>query len=319
MVGVLAATGCDVARYDVPPKPVPSSPVFCPTQFLMETTLLAEHLAPARPLPAYPTLRESWAIVGWYLLAALVVGGGCYALLRYATSLPRVQLMMASTMAANVALLLFLRWKAGLRWQPWQLVGQARAWHFAVLPVVVLASLQVRSLVEFLQLPDSMTKDFEELSRHIGVALLTLAVAAPVLEELLFRGVILNGLLRNRRPWVAIGQSALLFGLIHFNPAQSVSAGLLGVLLGWLYYRTRSLGLCIALHAINNGLGFAAMRWAPASWQHADKLWELYPSAAHYTGAVALSAAVLGAYVRGVVRSTVVDAAQYGCEVAAAG
>lgn len=134
MVGVLAATGCDVARYDVPPKPVPSSPVFCPTQFLMETTLLAEHLAPARPLPAYPTLRESWAIVGWYLLAALVVGGGCYALLRYATSLPRVQLMMASTMAANVALLLFLRWKAGLRWQPWQLVGQARAWHFAVLP-----------------------------------------------------------------------------------------------------------------------------------------------------------------------------------------
>ena len=152
-----------------------------------------------------------------------------------------------------------------------------------------------------------MGKVFTELSQHIGVALLLGAVVAPVLEELLFRGVVLGGLLRNQRPWVAIGQSALLFGLIHFNPAQSVSAAGLGLLLGWLYYRTRSLGLCIVLHAINNGIGFAAMHWAPASWQHVDTLRELYPSAAYYAGAVFLSAAVLAAYARGVARSTTVE------------
>ena len=271
---------------------------------------LPEVAAPALPppAPAYPTLRESWGIVGWYLLAAVVVGGGFYVLLSHATGLPRVQAMLLASACVNGGLLAFLRWKAGARWQPWPLWGQARAWHFALLPLVALAAQQVLSPLDFLHMPDSVGKSFVELSQHIGAALLLGVVAAPVLEELLFRGVILGGLLRNQRPWVAIGQSALLFGLIHFNPAQSVSAAGLGLLLGWLYYRTRSLGLCIALHALNNGIGFAALHWAPAAWQHADTFRDLYPTAAHYAGAVALSAAGLAAYVRGVARSTRVEA-----------
>lgn len=275
----------------------------------METILLPEPLAAPRPVPAYPTLPESWGIVGWYLLAALVAGGGCYALLHYVAHLPRIQNVMVATVAMNVGLLLFLRWKAGARWQPWPLVGQARSWHLAVLPLVAVAAQLVLSPLAFLHLPDSMGKNFEELSHHLGVALLTGGLAVPILEELLFRGVILCGLLRHQRPWVAIGQSALLFGLIHFNPAQSVSAALLGLLLGWLYYRTRSLGLSIGLHAINNSLGFAVMDWAPASWQHADTMAELFPSAAYYAGAVLLSVALLAAYVRGVARTTVAAAA----------
>jgi membrane protease YdiL (CAAX protease family) len=270
----------------------------------MQPTVLPALPATPRPLPAYPTLRESWAVVGWYLLATLVAGGGCYALLSYATPLPRIQSLMFSTVAANVGLLLFLRWKAGSRWQPWQLAGQARAWHLALLPVVVVAAQLVLSLLDFLHLPNSMEKNFERFSHSIGVALLVGGLLVPILEELLFRGVLLTGLLRNQRPWAAIGQSALLFGLIHFNPAQSVSAALLGLLLGWLYYRTRSLGLCIGLHALNNSIGFAALHWAPASWQHVDSIAELFPSAAYYTGAVLLSAAGLAAYVRGVARST---------------
>ena len=69
----------------------------------------------------------------------------------------------------------------------------------------------------------------------------------------------LTGLLRNYRPWVAISQSALLFGLMHMNPAQIVGAGLIGLLFGWLYYRTRSLSLCIVAHMFNNLLAFLAM------------------------------------------------------------
>lgn len=287
--------------------PVSSRLAFYPTPFTLETTLLPEPLAVPRLVPAYPTLRESWGIVGWYLLAFLVVGGGSYALLSYVTSLSRVQDIIITTVFINVGLLAFLRWKAGARWQPWRLWGQARAWHFAVLPVVVVAAQQVLSLLEFLHLPNSKDENFIELSRNLGVALLVGAVAVPLLEELLFRGVILSGLLRSQRPWVAIGQSALLFGLIHFNPAQSVSTALVGLLLGWLYYRTRSLGLCIALHALNNGIGSAAMHWAPASWQHADTFRELYPSAAHYAVAVASSATVLGAYVGGVARTTLME------------
>ncbi|QKG58965.1 CPBP family intramembrane metalloprotease [Hymenobacter sp. BRD128] len=84
---------------------------------------------------------------------------------------------------------------------------------------------------------------------------------APVLEEILFRGLLLRGLLRNYSPVVAIGQSALLFGVFHLNPAQSLFALLMGLMLGWLYYRTQSLALCIALHALNNLLSFSSMMY----------------------------------------------------------
>ncbi|MDQ2793341.1 MAG: hypothetical protein M3Y12_04950 [Bacteroidota bacterium] len=157
----------------------------------MEATHFPEPPAVPCPVPAYPTLRESWAFVGWYLLAALVVGGACYALLTYATHLPRIENVMAATVAGNVGLLLLLRWKAGARWQPWQpwqLAGQARAWHLAPLPLVVVAAQLVLSPLEFLHLTNSMGKRFEDLSHHIGVALLMGGVAVPILEELLFRG-----------------------------------------------------------------------------------------------------------------------------------
>lgn len=264
-----------------------------PVPFASKAAPEAPVAAPKRPVLAYPTLGESWGILGWYLLVSLVAGGLCYAALSV-THWPRAQRIMVAATVANAALLAFLRWKAGARWQPWQLLGQARPWLLVALPAVVVANILVLSLLSFLHLPNTAGSLFEEVSRTPAVALLLGAGAAAVLEELLFRGVILNGLLQHQRPWVAIGQSALLFGLIHFNPAQSVSAGLFGLLLGWLYYRTRSLGVCMAIHALNNSVAFIAMRWAPAAWQK-DSLVEGFGSAWAYAGAVGLSALVLAA------------------------
>ncbi|AWM31501.1 CPBP family intramembrane glutamic endopeptidase [Hymenobacter nivis] len=268
--------------------------------FVSEAT---EAPAPRRPAPAYPILAESWGILGWYVLATLVVGSGGYALLNTATSWPRAQSILVASMVANGALLAFLRWKAGPRWQSWQLRGQARPWLFAALPAVAMASILVRSLLGFLHLPSTSGSIFQEISRTPAVALLLGAGGAAVLEEILFRGVILNGLLQNRRPWVAIAQSALLFSLFHLNPAQSVSAGLFGLLLGWLYYRTRSLGVCMAVHALNNSVAFVALRWAPAAWQK-DPLLEDFGSGWAYAGAVGLSALVLAAVLWWVQRTT---------------
>ena len=121
-----------------------------------------------------------------------------------------------------------------------------------------------------------------------------MVVAAPVLEELLFRGVILQGLLKNQRPWAAIAQSALLFGLIHVNPAQSLRAALMGLLLGWLYYRTRSLWLCMAMHSLNNMTAFLAMWLAPASWENMSVV-DAFGSLWLYIGLVLFSLLVLGA------------------------
>lgn len=83
-------------------------------------------------------------------------------------------------------------------------------------------------------------------------------VIAPLTEELVFRGLILRGLLGRWRPAAAITASALLFAATHLNPAQAPVAMLLGLLLGWIYARTRSLGLCVVGHALNNASTYVA-------------------------------------------------------------
>lgn len=85
-------------------------------------------------------------------------------------------------------------------------------------------------------------------------SVLAVCVLAPVLEEMLFRGVVLRGLLARYPRGQAIAVSALLFGLVHLNIYQFVIGTLLGLLLGWLYERTRSLIPCIGLHAAYNSL-----------------------------------------------------------------
>ena len=81
-----------------------------------------------------------------------------------------------------------------------------------------------------------------------------LVIVAPVSEELLFRGLILRGLLSRHGPVLAVGLSSLLFALVHMNPWQFVSAFWLGVAFGWFFLRTGSINICILGHAVSNGL-----------------------------------------------------------------
>ena len=86
--------------------------------------------------------------------------------------------------------------------------------------------------------------------------ILRIVVIAPVVEELIFRGVIMSGFSRIYHPFFAIFFSALLFALFHLNPWQFPAAFTLGIILGWIRLRTGSVLACIAGHAIHNGLVF---------------------------------------------------------------
>jgi len=77
-------------------------------------------------------------------------------------------------------------------------------------------------------------------------------VAAPLLEEMLFRGVMLRSFLAQYSRKQAILWSSLIFGLAHLNAYQFVTAFVLGLVLGWLYERTHSLWPSIILHAAFN-------------------------------------------------------------------
>lgn len=83
-------------------------------------------------------------------------------------------------------------------------------------------------------------------------AIVATCILAPVLEEMLFRGVLLRAFLNLYPRWAAVSYSAFLFGAAHLNLYQFVLAFFLGLLLGWLFERSRSLLPCIALHAAVN-------------------------------------------------------------------
>lgn len=85
-------------------------------------------------------------------------------------------------------------------------------------------------------------------------AILKVVVVAPIIEELIFRGVIMHGLMRNYSKFTAVFVSALMFALFHLNPWQFPATFFLGILLGILMLRTRNIFLCILGHAFNNGL-----------------------------------------------------------------
>ena len=79
-----------------------------------------------------------------------------------------------------------------------------------------------------------------------------LVIITPITEELLFRGIILRGLLSRHRPATAVVITAILFAVLHLNPWQFLSALFLGIVLGWFYVRSGSVAICILGHAIYN-------------------------------------------------------------------
>ena len=87
--------------------------------------------------------------------------------------------------------------------------------------------------------------------------MLTMAIATAVVpaicEELAFRGIILTNLDPYGKGTAILG-SALLFGLMHMNPAQFLYTTVMGIMLGLVYVKTKSIWLCMVIHFVNNGL-----------------------------------------------------------------
>ena len=92
-------------------------------------------------------------------------------------------------------------------------------------------------------------------------ALFHAAVVAPYVEELLFRGVILSGLLSNNTRNSAIVWSSILFSVSHLNPWQLSPALLYGFVFAWWTIRTGSLWPALLGHGLNNFLSTTFMRF----------------------------------------------------------
>lgn len=102
---------------------------------------------------------------------------------------------------------------------------------------------------------------------ELFVQFLSLCLVPAVTEELFFRGA-LQGLLRPSGSAAAIFGTALLFGLLHLDLAQGLTAFVCAVFLGWLAERSGSILPGMLLHFINNTLAFLTLYlrlYAPAA------------------------------------------------------
>lgn len=116
-----------------------------------------------------------------------------------------------------------------------------------------------------IQMPEGTEKMFEDImGRPEGY--IVIGILAPIAEEMVFRGAILRSLLKAFSPqmhWLAIILSALLFGVVHGNLPQGCHAFAIGLLLGWLYYRTDSIVPGVVFHWVNNSVAYVMFNLLP--------------------------------------------------------
>lgn len=139
--------------------------------------------------------------------------------------------------------------------------------HFSVQSVIVVLGLPISlvtvganwwfaDLCELIVAPEYVSDaEYEMLVGLVQgglVSFVTVGVVAPVLEEMLFRGVLLRGFLEHYPTLPAILLSAVVFAGFHFTLSQLPIAFGLGCFVGWLYWKTRSLWPCILAHMFYN-------------------------------------------------------------------
>jgi membrane protease YdiL (CAAX protease family) len=128
----------------------------------------------------------------------------------------------------------------------------------------VATSLIVTLLVRELRLQSSYNLQYEHyiLSHATGLIaaalFLVFLVFGPIVEEIVFRGIVMGGLINVTNGVVAVVVSAVIFAGIHAagGVAQITGAFTLGLVLGWLYLRTRSIVPSSVAHIIFNAVAF---------------------------------------------------------------
>ena len=106
-------------------------------------------------------------------------------------------------------------------------------------------------------LPEKWIEEFNKTNEMVEsasgfLAFFAVVILAPIFEEILCRGLILNTLRKAMPKWVAIVLSSAIFGIIHGNPIQFIYATALGILLGWLYTKYDSILIPMLCHLVFN-------------------------------------------------------------------
>jgi len=105
----------------------------------------------------------------------------------------------------------------------------------------------------------SMLMQFDSIisSTPILYVILVLAIIPSICEEIVFRGFLFSGLQRDNGHVRAILLTSVIFGLSHGVLQQTITASVMGVLIGWLAYRTGGVACTIVFHATHNSISMS--------------------------------------------------------------
>lgn len=211
---------------------------------------------------AYPTIKQGWGIFGLFLAITFA-----YFIPLSMISLFGIDIQHGPFLVLNyvvpIIILIFIT-RIWLKKNPRNTEFlKLRSFPLVILPVVIVMTLAIviidSEIGSWIPMPDILMEMFKDMIQPNIWGFLTVVVAAPILEELLMRGIVLDGFLRNYSPWKAIIWSSVFFGVIHLNPWQFITAMIAGIAIGYLYWKTKSLFLCMFIHALNNGIAFYLM------------------------------------------------------------
>jgi uncharacterized protein len=243
-------------------------------------TAMAESTGePVRPFPGI------WASIGWIILFfALQIVGAAVAVTAVITKrtmagedmaaikpenlmesiggAPIIWSLVGSSLLTIFLLWLYLRRKnrtAAIHLDQWSqlslkktlllsvgCVGFALAFNYSYTAYVIPG----------VEMQGDLRRLFESIPKTLAnniMLFVTIAILAPLTEELLFRGLLQKSLSHRIPQIAAVLVAAAIFAAIHLDPYAFPALFVMGAVFGYLYYRTGSLRVSILLHMINNG------------------------------------------------------------------
>ena len=222
-----------------------------------------------------PGVKGMFGFIGWFLLGGLL-GGIVQAILGLFLSQQAIldygmivvypiQFLPAMVYAANQS-------RKNMLFDPGYVLDNRHFEPYGMVLLILITVLMTFTSMFVFDLPNywnmqltnksSILAQFYEMMMEVmkqmtggpfWSSFLVVAIFAPIFEEWLCRGMVLRGLLTKMKPVWAIVISALFFAVIHGNPWQALNAFLIGVLMGYVYYKTGSLILTMIIHFVNNG------------------------------------------------------------------
>lgn len=128
----------------------------------------------------------------------------------------------------------------------------------AVTPILYAVVTVILSL-----LPEAWLEAYAEASAALSqtgvITVIATVLVAPIVEEVIFRGLILSRLRRAMPGWLAVLVSALVFGVCHGQAVWIAYAFVLGVIFGFIALRSKSIWPSLAAHFLFNGIGQLAV------------------------------------------------------------